>query len=498
MTENQIAKCRQRLERFLLDLLEPIGRSERRHWGELYVRGLLQNGERKSIEPMAARLPDGNVQAMQQFVGQSPWEWQEVWARLGKRMTAELEPDSAWVVDDTGFPKQGEDSVGVDRQYSGTLGKTGNCQVAVSLHHAGEQGNAVLGWRLYLPETWAKDRERRQAAGVPEGVVFKKKWELALDLIDPVRAWGVPDRIVLADGGYGEATEFRDALEERGLRYAVGISPQVGVWIKAPKIKVPEYSGRGAPPKKWDYGDQRPSSVKEVAQKAKGWKKVRWREGTKGWLESRFLALRVQPSHGFVDGDPPHKEIWLLVEWPEAEKEPIKYFFCDLLLVAAGEGAILADQISPALRPAFPSSGIISERSSPSRVRFAAPNNGAPLTAPGRSENPLLIRGKGSFGTAHLTGDHFAAKLVPFFAATDYLSASYTLRRLVRIAKCRWKIEQDYHQLKEELGLDHYEGRSWNGWHHHVTMVMLAHSFLTLETLRSKKNFWVDPAEDPA
>ena len=163
MTEHQIAKCRHRLERFLLDLLEPIGRSERRHWGELYVRGLLQDGERKSIEPMAARLPDGNIQAMQQFVGQSPWEWQEVWARLGKRMTAELEPDSAWVVDDTGFPKQGEDSVGVDRQYSGTLGKTGNCQVAVSLHHVGEQGNAVLGWRLYLPETWTKDEERRQA-----------------------------------------------------------------------------------------------------------------------------------------------------------------------------------------------------------------------------------------------------------------------------------------------------------------------------------------------
>ena len=117
--------------------------------------------------------------------------------------------------------------------------------------------------------------------------------------------------------------------------------------------------------------------------------------------------MRVQPSHGFVHGDPPHKEIWLLVEWPEAEKEPTKYFFCDL-------------------------------------------------------------------------------------------PVSYTLRRLVRIAKCRWKIEHDYHQLKEELGLDHYEGRSWNGWHHHVTLVMLAHSFLTLETLRSKKNFWVDPAEDPS
>ena len=175
-----------------------MGRSERRHWGELYVRGLLQDGERKSIEPMAARLPDGNVQAMQQFVGQSPGSGGSLGA-VGKADDSGAGAGSAWVVDDTGFPKQGEDSVGVDRQYSGTLGKTGNCQVAVSLHHVGAQGNAVLGWRLYLPETWAKDSERRQAAGVPEEVVFKKKWELALELLDQVRGWGLPDRIVLGD-----------------------------------------------------------------------------------------------------------------------------------------------------------------------------------------------------------------------------------------------------------------------------------------------------------
>ena len=147
---------------------------------------------------------------------------------------------TAWVVDDTGFPKQGADSVGVDRQYSGTLGKTGNCQVAVSLHHVGEQGNAVLGWRLNLPETWTQDQARRQAAGIPEGVVFKKKWELALELIDQVRCWGVADRIVLTDGGYGEATEFWDALEERRLRYAVAIAPTVGVWVAAPAASSPE------------------------------------------------------------------------------------------------------------------------------------------------------------------------------------------------------------------------------------------------------------------
>ena len=405
MTETQIRKCHERLERFLVDLLEPVGRSERRHWGAVYVRGLLLNGERKSVEPMASRLPDGNVQAMQQFIGQSPWDWPPIWERLGRRMTAELEPESAWAIDDTGFPKQGDHSVGVERQYSGTLGKTGNCQVAVSLHHVGAQGSAALNWRLYLPETWIGDQERRAEAGIPKEVEFQKKWQLALEMIDEVRGWGLADRMVVADAGYGDATEFRDGLEARKLPYVVGVSSQVGVWAKPPKIHIPEYSGRGQPATRYQYGKQRPSSVRDVALHAKGWKKIRWREGSKGWLESRFVAMRVQPSHGFVDGAPPHKEVWLLVQWPEEEKEPTRYFLCDL----------------------------------------------PPTT---------------------------------------------TLRRLVRAAKSRWKIEQDYLQLKDELGLDHYEGRNWAGWHHHVSMVMMAHAFLTLESLRTKKNFWVDPATD--
>jgi len=405
MTDAQITRCRKRLEQFLVDLLEPVGRSERRRWGSVYVRGLLLDGERKSIEPMAHRLPEGNVQSMQQFIGQSPWDWNPVWEKLGRRMTAELEPDPAWVIDDTGFPKQGTHSVGVARQYSGTLGKTGNCQVAVSVHHVGEQGNVPLGWRLYLPESWAQDPERRTEAGVPEEVVFRKKWELALEIIDQVRGWGVPDQVVLADAGYGDATGFREELEQRGLAYAVGITPQVGVWLQPPQLVVPEAKPMGRPPSAVRYGAQRPVLAQEAALKAKGWKKVRWREGTKGWLESRFWAARVQTSHRYQDGRPPGKPVWLLVEWPESEDAPTKYSLCDL-------------------------------------------------------------------------------------------PASYTLRRLVRLAKCRWKIEQDYHQLKEELGLDHYEGRNWQGWHHHVTMVMLAHAFLTLETLRAKKNFWVDPTED--
>jgi len=405
MTASEIEKCRNRLEQFLGDLLEPLGRSERRQWGSAYVRGLLLDGERKSIEPMAGRLPEGNVQALQQLIGQSPWPWAPVWERLARRMTAELTPDPVWVLDETGFPKQGRHSVAVERQYSGTLGKTANCQVAVSLHQVGPEESTILGWRLYLPESWAQDAPRRAEAGIPESVVFRTKWQLALNLIDEAQAWGLPDRVVLADAGYGDVTEFRQGLEERRLPYAVGVPSHLGVWTKPPRMHKLKARGRGRPPSVYHYGEQRPSPVREVAEKARGWKQVRWREGTKGCLESRFDACRVQPSHGFNEGRPPHKEVWLLVEWPRAEKEPTKYFLCDL-------------------------------------------------------------------------------------------PAHYTLRRLVQIVKGRWKIEQDYQQLKEELGLDHYEGRSWTGWHHHVTLVMLAHAFLTLERLRHKKNFWVDPATD--
>jgi SRSO17 transposase len=405
MTDAQLQRCRQRLERFMVDLLEPVGRSERRHWGGVYIRGLLLDGERKSIQPMAARLPDGNEQSMQQFLGQSPWEWNPVWERLSQRMVSELMPSAAWVIDDTGFPKQGDHSVGVERQYSGTLGKTGNCQVAVSLHQVTDEADAVLGWRLYLPESWTGNAERRREAGIPDQIEFRKKWELALELIDQARQWNIPDQIVLADAGYGDVTAFREGLQSRNLLYAVGVACNTAVWLKPPRHIPREAKAKGRPPTAWHYGEQRPVPIKDAAQSAKGWKNVRWREGSKGWLSSRFWAARVMPAHRFQDGKPPGKEVWLLVEWPSEEEEPIKYFLCDL-----------------------------------------------PVNCP--------------------------------------------LRRMVKLVKTRWRIEQDYLQLKDELGLDHYEGRSWLGWHHHVTLVMIAHAFLTLETLRNKKNFWVDPAED--
>ena len=403
MTESEIEQCRTRLEQFLADLLEPLGRRERRHWASVYIRGLLLDGERKSIEPMAARLPDGNVQALQQMVGQSPWSWEPVWRRLAQRMTAELTPDPVWVIDDTGFPKQGRHSVGVARQYSGTLGKTANCQVAVSLHLATGEESSILDWRLYLPESWTQDSQRCTQAGIPEGVKFQTKWQLALEMIDEVQGWGLPAAVVLADAGYGETTEFRQGLEARHLRYAVGIPSTVTVWTKPPRVR--KGRGRARRSTVYHYDVQRPCGVREVAARVPRWKQVRWREGSKGWLLSRFYACRVQPAHGYDQGEPPQPEAWLLIEWPYGEKEPSKYFLC-------------------------------------------------------------------------------------------HLPESYTLRRLVQVVKSRWKIEQDYQQLKEELGLDHYEGRNWTGWHHHVTLVMLAHAFLTLEMLRNKKNFWVDPARD--
>src|SRR5208282_5717672 len=196
-----------------------------------------------------------------------------VWQRLAQRMTAELTPDPVWVIDDTGFPKQGHHSVGVARQYSGTLGKTANCQVAVSLHQVGAEESTILDWRLYLPESWTQDPARRAAAGIPAEVRFQTKWQLALELIDEARAWGLRCGVVLADAGYGEATEFRAGLEARRLPYAVGIPSTVKVWTKPPRLR--KARGRGRRRTVYHYGEQRPCAVREVAEEARGWKQVR-------------------------------------------------------------------------------------------------------------------------------------------------------------------------------------------------------------------------------
>ena len=402
MNSREMQACADRLEEFLSKLLRQVGRSERRHHGALYVQGLLLDGERKSIEPLAQRVPGGNVQALQQFVGQSPWAWEPVRRLLAQQMDEELLPAAAWIVDDTGFPKQGHESVGVARQYSGTLGKVGNCQVAVAVHLAGEEESVPLDWALYLPQAWIEDRERCRKAGVPEGTPFRAKGELALELIDHLLGWGLKPQPVLADAGYGNSSEFRQGLQGRQLSYVVGVESSTVVWDRPTQRVQPRRRGRMGRPRR-PYYRGRPQTVSKLAitLPTGHWRTVTWRQGRRGPQRSHFAACRVQPAHGHVQDRPELPPVWLLIEWPAEVEAPTRYWFSNL-----PEGV--------------------------------------------------------------------------------------SLRRLVQLAKLRWRVEQNYQQLKEELGLDHYEGRGWQGWHHHVTLVCLAYAFLLLERQRHKKNFAPD------
>ena len=296
MVMKTICAQRERLKGFLDEMLVILGRSERRRWGDVYVRGLLAMGGRKATASMAARVSDGNVQAMQQFIGQSPWPWDPLRKGLAQRLVEALHPVAAWVVDDTGFPKKGTRSVGVARQYSGTLGKIGNCQVAVSLHYATDDAAVPLDFALYLPEEWLEE-ERRQKAGIPKDVTFQPKWALALVLIDRALAWEVPRGVIVADVGYGNTTEFRTGLAERKLLFAVGVQNTTAVWVDSGNLGNPSRGRRGRPRRK-PLGVGAPMSVAEVSQSwpQERWQRVTWREGTKGPLTSRFAAARVLPS----------------------------------------------------------------------------------------------------------------------------------------------------------------------------------------------------------
>lgn len=399
----QLKAERSRLARFLAQTLTGLGRSERQRWGEVYVRGLLSSTERKTAARLAQRLPDADEQALQQFVGQSPWSWEPVRERLAKLTIDELEQVAAWVVDDTGFPKKGDHSVGVARQYSGTLGKIGNCQVAVSLHYVTDDAAVPLDFALYLPEEWLES-DKRQEAGIPDEVAFQTKWQLALELIDRALEWGVKPGVVAADAGYGATVAFRAGLAKRGLEFAVGITSSIAVWLEAVNVRPAAYSGKGRP-RRIPADLPRSSSVLELAQhlSAEAWHHITWREGTKGPMTSRFAAVRVRPSHRVTHYKPIEDVLWLLIEWLEGEPAPSRFWLSN----------------------------------------------------------------------------------VP--ANTD-------LPALVRLVKIRWWIEQGYQQLKDELGLDHYEGRTWRGWHHHVTLTMIAFAYLVLEMRQSKKNFWVSYA----
>jgi len=407
MTPKTLQALDRRLQQFLEDLTEPMGRRERRHGARVYLEGLLLDGERKSMEPMAARV-GADVQALRQFLGQSPWEVEEVQRRLARKVVDLLSEPELWIIDETAFPKAGEHSVGVGRQYCGPLGKVANCQVAVSLHWSSTETSCPILWRLYLPKEWLEDSERAAEVKLPSGTAYRSKTELALEMIDQALGWELPRLPVVADSFYGNDFGFRQALRERRLPYAVQVEPTTVVWTEDPNRPWPTPKPRGRPrtypplaalPRPQDLralAEQLPTSV---------WRTVAWRQGSRGPQRSRFAMISVWAAHGWRKREhPPRVPEWLLVEWPQDSQEPIKYWLAQL--------------------------------------------------------------GSQSLG----------------------------LRRLVCIAKARWRVELDYRELKEELGLDHYEGRQWLGWHHHVCLVSIAYAFLRSEQARLKKNFWCDLA----
>ena len=241
--------ARLRLTSFLEDLLAPMGRSERRHWARTYVEGLLLDGERKSIEPMASRLSGVDVQALRQFVGQSPWTVEEVQRQLALKVVDLISSPEVWILDDTSFPKAGLHSVGVGRQYCGALGKVANCQVAVTLHWSSGEASCPLGWRLFVPQKWFEDAERAAEVKLPPDLTFRSKPELACELLDQVLGWGVPPLPLVTDSFYGDSYDFRQQLQQRQLKYVVTVEPETQVWTQDPQTSLPAPKRPGRPRK---------------------------------------------------------------------------------------------------------------------------------------------------------------------------------------------------------------------------------------------------------
>jgi SRSO17 transposase len=310
-----------RLTHFLEDLLEPMGRRERRHWARVYVQGLLLDGERKSIEPMTSRMEGADVQALRQFVGQSPWAVDEVQRRLAHKVIDLLSEAEVWIIDETSFPKAGRHSVGVARQYCGALGKIANCQVAVSLHWSSAQASCPLVWRLYLPQAWLDDAARAEEVKLPPGLAYRSKTALALEAIDQALAWELPPLPVLADAAYGNDFSFRQALRERQLQYAVQVEPTTVVWTADPNLPAPAlYKKKPGRPRKYSPPQALapPQSLAAVTQQlpASAWRRVTWRQGSRGAQRSRFVMLKVWAAHGWQQqAQLPRVMEWLLVEW---------------------------------------------------------------------------------------------------------------------------------------------------------------------------------------
>jgi SRSO17 transposase len=376
-----------------------------------YLRGLMLDGRRKSIQPMAARLHGPHEQVLNHFVTNSPWQVAPVRRRIAERMSEALD-GPAWAIDDTGLLKYGTASPCVARQYTGTAGKVTNCQVAVSVSLVTETASCPVDWRLFLPEAWdpaspkatADVVARRRRAQIPDQIGHTPKWRLALAMIDELLGWGLRPSVLVADAGYGDAGEFRQSLAERDIDYAVQVAHTVTAYPLGVERTTVPYCGDGPYPKKIYRQPAGPVRDLLLAAGPGAARRVTWRDSSRRRagrpvpMSSRFVFQRVRPAgpairSAHLGQDLP--EAWLIAEWPTGEPEPVKYWLSNL-----------------------------------------------PATTPKRT--------------------------------------------LVRLAKLRWRIEHDYREVKTGLGLDHYEGRTWQGWHHHTTLVSAAHAFLTLQRLNPK------------
>ena len=418
MTPQEIAGVRPQLAAFAAEMLGDLPRKDQRAAGELYARGLLTDGRRKSMAPMAARLGVDH-QRLQQFITSSTWDYPAVRRNVARRFAGSQQIE-ALVADDTGFPKDGAASPCVARQYSGTLGKIGNCQVAVSVHLVNEHASCAADWRLFCPESWddaalddpvaaAGAKRRRKRAGIPDEVRHVEKWRLALEMIEEMTGpggWDVLDLVttagrarpvVAADTGYGDNALFRQGLTAAGWRYVVAVKGATSAYLCEAVPQAVAYGGRGQPPK--PAYPHPPANLRQLAlAHAAQVRPVTWRQGAKtskrnpgAAMTSCFLAIRVRPASRHItrQADRSFPACWLLAEWPPAADEPTDYWLSTL-----------------------------------------------------PPETPVA--------------------------------------ELVRLAKIRWRIEHDYRELKTGLGLDHFEGRSFAGWHRHVTLTALAQAFCTM------------------
>ena len=318
---------RERLEAFAAEVLgEAVNRQVQLVNGELYLRGLIEGGSRKSLEPMVARLGgEADYESLQQFLAVSPWDPALVVRAVAERVAPEIDVQ-AWVLDDTGFPKDGKHSPGVKRQYSGTLGKIGNCQIGVSVHAVGARGTVPLGWALYLPEEWCEDSERRGKAKIPEEIDFKTKPELGRELIERAGWWDIARAPILGDEAYGENTKLRQRLDDGGFEYVFSIDRIASVFSAETVFTLPERAGQTGRPRTRMRPDRKPEPVhKLIARLAPGnLQTVTFRDGPDGEpITSRFCFLRVRALARWQNGaEQEPREEWLICEWPEDRECP--------------------------------------------------------------------------------------------------------------------------------------------------------------------------------